>query len=109
MVFHFLLSGLPALWDHPTFPVGTSTRGLYVWVSPQNPNGSITHSPLGYSMACQASWLVEAGALGPLHSPAERQSAASPSGSELAPLGRFLDYRHSSCLLICETQSLAHP
>lgn len=37
MVFHFLLSGLPALWDHPTFPFGTSTHGLYVWVSPQNP------------------------------------------------------------------------
>lgn len=73
-------------------------------------NGLFTLSPLlGYSMACQASWLLEARAPGPLSSPAERRSTASPSGPELAGRGMFLDCRHSNCLLICETQSLTHP
>lgn len=97
-------------WDSP--PESHRSAGnaeCLRWVNPAGTKGSScwqscprtrlsTHSPLlGYLMGCQASWLLEARALGPLHSPGERRSTASPSGSELSPLGRFLDYGHSSC------------
>lgn len=55
------------------------------------------------------SWLFEARALSPLHSPADRRPSPCLSGSELTLLSMSLDYMHmGSYLLICETQSLTY-
>lgn len=128
-----MLSGLPALCISQTSTSQFRHFLLDVWALPQRLSLSqcllcikapgvrcllywqqySRNSPFPFSSwrlyGVSVSWLFEATALSPLHSPPDRRASACLSGSELTRLSMSLDYMHTgSYLLICETQSLTY-